>query len=131
MVSLTSLVLTVTLVAVQLAMGQISPRIVRSLLQDRPSQLAIGLMMASIVALILYVHHAGQSLRAVGLIDLVGDNLRRVLEERTRPTGPSRPPTTWSARSSSPPSRATWSDSTTTAWSPRPQRPAACWNWCQ
>jgi hypothetical protein len=43
---------------------------------------AFGLMMAGVVALILYVHHAGQSLRAVGLIDLVGDNLRRVLDER-------------------------------------------------
>jgi hypothetical protein len=86
-----------------------------SLLEDRPSQLAIGLfaatftdailtlrqvddqrgsvpglsvlvayglMIASIISLILYVHHAGQSLRAVGLIDLVGDNLRRVLDER-------------------------------------------------
>src|SRR3712207_5730383 len=43
MVSLTSLVLTVTLVAVQLAMGQFSPRIVGALLTDRWSQLALGL----------------------------------------------------------------------------------------
>jgi uncharacterized membrane protein len=40
MVSLTSLVLTVTLVVVQLAMGQFSPRIVAALLTDRFSQLA-------------------------------------------------------------------------------------------
>lgn len=125
LVSLTSLVLTVTLVAVQLAMGQFSPRIVRSLLQDRKNQLAIGLfaaafahtiltlrevddrtgtvpglsvllafllMGASIVALVLYVAHAGQSLRAVGLIDLVGDNLRQVIEERY-PAGRTGPPT--------------------------------------
>src|SRR3712207_7164528 len=38
MVSLTSLVLTVTLVAVQLAMGQFSPRIVGALLNDRFSR---------------------------------------------------------------------------------------------
>jgi uncharacterized membrane protein len=110
MVSLTSLVLTVTLVAVQLAMGQFSPRIVGALLSDRFSQLAIGLfgatfvvavliireirgsdtgtvpglsvllahllMAASLVTLILFVHHAGQTMRATGLIDLVGDRTR-------------------------------------------------------
>jgi uncharacterized membrane protein len=113
MVSLTSLVLTVTLVAVQLAMGQFSPRIVGALLTDRWSQLAIGLfgasflaavltlreirgsdtgtvpglsmllcyvlMLASIVVLILYVHHAGQGLRVAGLIDLVGDRSREFI----------------------------------------------------
>src|SRR4051794_8142267 len=110
MVSLTTLVLTVTLVAVQLAMGQFSPRIVGALLADRWSQLAIGLfgasflvsvltlreirgsdtgrvpgvsmllsyalMLASIVVLVLFVHHAGQGLRVAGLIDLVGDRSR-------------------------------------------------------
>jgi uncharacterized membrane protein len=34
------------------------------------------LLLASLVALVLYVHHAGQSLRVAGLIDLVGDNLQ-------------------------------------------------------
>jgi uncharacterized membrane protein len=110
MASLTSLVLTVTLVAVQLAMGQFSPRIVGALLSDRFSQLAIGLfgatfvvavltlreirgsdtgtvpgltvllahllMFASLVMLILFVHHSGQTMRATGLIDLVGDRTR-------------------------------------------------------
>jgi uncharacterized membrane protein len=110
LVSLTTLVLTVTLVAVQLAMGQFSPRIVGALLTDRWSQLAIGLfgasfvvvvltlreirgsttgtvpglsmllsyvlMFASLVVLVLFVHHAGQGLRAAGLIDLVGDRSR-------------------------------------------------------
>ncbi|MGY1794585.1 DUF2254 domain-containing protein [Geodermatophilus sp. SYSU D00525] len=121
MVSLTSLVLTVTLVAVQLAMGQFSPRIVGALLNDRFSQLAIGLfgatflvavltlreirgsdtgtvpglsmllcyllMLASIVVLVLFVHHAGQGLRVAGLIDLVGDRSREfiVREHGERP----------------------------------------------
>jgi uncharacterized membrane protein len=110
LVSLTTLVLTVTLVAVQLAMGQFSPRIVGALLTDRWSQLAIGLfggsflvsvltlreirgsdtgtvpglsmllsyvlMLASVVVLVLFVHHAGQGLRVSGLIDLVGDRSR-------------------------------------------------------
>ena len=42
MVSLAALVLTITMVVVQLAMGQFSPRIVQRILQDKPSQLAIG-----------------------------------------------------------------------------------------
>src|SRR3954464_783967 len=113
LVSLTTLVLTVTLVAVQLAMGQFSPRIVGALLADRWSQLAVGLfgasflvvvltlreirgsdtgtvpgasmvlsyvlMLASIVVLILFVHHAGQGLRVAGLIDLVGDRSRELI----------------------------------------------------
>jgi uncharacterized membrane protein len=53
LVTLTGLVLSLTLVAVQLAMGQFSPRIVRTLLQDRPSQLAIGLFGATFVQAIL------------------------------------------------------------------------------
>src|SRR3954470_10060581 len=53
MVSLTTLVLTVTLVAVQLAMGQFSPRIVGALLADRWSQLAIGLFGASFLVTVL------------------------------------------------------------------------------
>jgi uncharacterized membrane protein len=46
-VTLTSMVLTVTLVAVQLAMGQFSPRIVRALLHDRTDQLAIAVFGAT------------------------------------------------------------------------------------
>jgi uncharacterized membrane protein len=46
-VTLTSLVLTVTLVAVQLAMGQFSPRIVRALLDDRGDQFAIAIFGAT------------------------------------------------------------------------------------
>jgi len=47
MVSLTALVLTVVLVVVQLAMGQFSPRIVASILQDKPSQFAIGIFVGT------------------------------------------------------------------------------------
>ena len=46
-VTLTSMVLTVTLVAVQLAMGQFSPRIVRALLDDRGNQFAIAVFGAT------------------------------------------------------------------------------------
>jgi uncharacterized membrane protein len=47
MVSLAALVLTVTMVVVQLAMQQFSPRIVQTFLQDKPSQFAIGLFVAT------------------------------------------------------------------------------------
>jgi len=53
MVSLTTLVLTITMVVVQLAMGQFSPRIVQRILRDKPSQLAIGLFVATFVHTIL------------------------------------------------------------------------------
>jgi len=113
LVTLISIVLTVITVAVQLAMQQFSPRIVRPLLKDRRNQCMVGLfgatlvvslivapqayghkagsgpglpglsiltaevlMLASVIALILYVHQAGQSMRVGGLIDLVGDQTR-------------------------------------------------------
>jgi uncharacterized membrane protein len=116
LVTLISIVMTVITVAVQLAMQQFSPRIVRPLLQDRRNQCVIGLfaatlvfslivvpqaythgpgkgpelpglsillaetlMLASVIALILYVHQAGQSMRVGGLIDLVGDQTREMV----------------------------------------------------
>ncbi|HET9260575.1 MAG TPA: DUF2254 domain-containing protein [Acidimicrobiia bacterium] len=117
MVSLTALVLTITMVVVQLAMGQFSPRIVQRILQDRPSQLAIGLFVAtfvhailtlrevtsegngtgqvpgiavvtafvlvlmSIAVLVVYVHHLGQTLRVSALIELVGKDTRRLVDQ--------------------------------------------------
>ena len=125
MVSLTALVLTVTMVVVQLAMGQFSPRIVQRVLQDKPSQLAIGLFVAtfvhavltvrevrtelggegrvpgiavmtafvlvlvSIAVLVIYVHHIGRSLRVSALIELVGNDTRKLIERvyaEKRPT---------------------------------------------
>src|SRR3954468_23217830 len=116
MVSLATLVLTITMVVVQLAMGQFSPRIVQTFLKDRPSQLAIGLFVAtfahamltlrevqfdgdgqvpgvaivvayllvltSIAMLVLYVHHIGRSLRVSALIELVGSDIRELLDRR-------------------------------------------------
>jgi uncharacterized membrane protein len=124
MVSLTALVLTVTMVVVQLAMGQFSPRIVQRILQDKPSQFAIGLfvatfvhailalrevtiegdgtgqvpgiavvtafvlVLASIVVLVMYVHHIGRSLRVSALIELVGRDTRELLDRVYRDKGP-------------------------------------------
>ena len=118
MVTLTALVLTITMVVVQLAMGQFTPRVLRTILRDRPSQVAIGVFVAtfahamlvmrevqaptpgdpegyvpglaivvayvlvivSILVLVGYVHHIGQSLRVASLIESVGTESREVLE---------------------------------------------------
>jgi uncharacterized membrane protein len=114
MVSLAALVLTITMVVVQLAMGQFSPRVVQRVLRDKPSQLAIGVFVAtfahamlamrevmfeprntvpgcaivvayflvfvSIVVLVMYVHHIGQSLRVSALIELVGRDTRKLID---------------------------------------------------
>ena len=58
MLTLTGLVLSLLVVAVQLAMGTFSPRIVRQILQDRPSQAAIGLFAGTFT-------HAMLAMRAV------------------------------------------------------------------
>ena len=119
MVSLAALVLTITMVVVQLAMGQFSPRIVQTILKDKPSQLAIGifvgtfayamlamrdvaitggpngqgtvpglavvfaflLVLISIVVLVIYVNHIGRSLRVSALIELVGSDTRKLLDD--------------------------------------------------
>src|SRR5688500_8250524 len=127
MVSLATLVLTITMVVVQLAMGQFSPRIVQRILRDKPSQLAIGLfvatfvhavltirevldkgdgtgqvpgiavatsyvlVLASIAALVMYVHHIGQSLRVSALIELVGDDTRKLVNRHYPDSGPAVP----------------------------------------
>lgn len=62
MVSLAALVLTITMVVVQLAMGQFSPRIVQRILQDKPSQLAIGIFVGTFA-------HAMLTLREVQVGD--------------------------------------------------------------
>src|SRR4051795_4287321 len=66
MVSLTALVLTITSVVVQLAMGQFSPRSVRPFLQDRPSQFAIGVFVGTFA-------HAMLAMRAVLSFSHPGD----------------------------------------------------------
>jgi uncharacterized membrane protein len=127
MVSLATLVLTITMVVVQLAMGQFSPRIVQRILRDKPSQVAIGLFvatfvhavltirevvdrgdgtgqvpsiavatsyllaLASIAALVIYVHHIGQSLRVSALIELVGHDTRKLVDRRYSDAGPPPP----------------------------------------
>lgn len=123
MVTLTGIVLTIVLVVVQLAMGQFSPRIVRAILHDRPSQFAIGIFVASfahamlamreiasteegapvpglsivvafglvvvsIIVLILYINHIGQSLRAAALIESVGKETRDILDKLYADHGP-------------------------------------------
>ena len=125
-ITLLSVVLTVMTVAVQLAMGQFSPRIVGALLRDPLHQLAFALVaatvafgivaligvddqkghvpgltvlatyvlaVASLAMLVIYVSHAGERLRATGLIDLVGDQLHVEIAKRFPAVGgPPLPP---------------------------------------
>jgi uncharacterized membrane protein len=49
LLTLATIVVTLTLVAVQVAMGQFSPRIVRAILEDRRNQLALGLIIGTFV----------------------------------------------------------------------------------
>jgi uncharacterized membrane protein len=119
-VTLLSVVLTVLTVAVQLAMGQFSPRIVGALLRDRLHQFAFALFamtaafaivsllgiqtqknqvpgltvltaytlaLVSLAVLIVFVGHAGNRLRATGLIDLVGNQLHVEIHRRFPPGG--------------------------------------------
>ena len=161
MVSLAALVLTITMVVVQLAMGQFSPRIVQPILKDRPSQFAIGifvgtfafamlamrdvligasgnagqvpgltvlvaflLVVVSIAVLVLYVHHIGRSLRVSALIELVGSETRRLLDD-TYPgqDGRARATSCWHRV------RVCSSTSTSSAWWRRPSVPTVRSSW--
>jgi len=62
MITLAGIVLTIVLVVVQLAMQQFSPRIVRAILHDRPSQWAIGIFVAAFA-------HAMLAMREVASTD--------------------------------------------------------------
>jgi uncharacterized membrane protein len=67
MVSLAALVLTITMVVVQLAMGQFSPRIVQTFLRDKPSQIAVGLFIATFVHAMLTLREIRGSETVPGL----------------------------------------------------------------
>ena len=64
-VTLLALVLTVTMVVVQLAMGQFSPRIVQTFLQDKPSQIAIGLFVATFAHAMLAMREVNSQAKTV------------------------------------------------------------------
>ncbi len=68
MVSLAALVLTITMVVVQLAMGQFSPRIVQRILRDKPSQVAIGLFVATFVHAILAIREVTNEGDGIGQV---------------------------------------------------------------
>jgi uncharacterized membrane protein len=73
MVSLATLVLTITMVVVQLAMGQFSPRIVQTILRDKPSQFAIGIFVATFAHAMLTLREVrfGDESRVPGLAVVV------------------------------------------------------------
>lgn len=67
------------MVAVQLAMGQFSPRIVRALLQDRVSHLAYGLFASTFTFAILALREVGAVVGGTvpGLTVLMARSTRR------------------------------------------------------
>ena len=70
-VTLCALVLTVTMVVVQLAMGQFSPRIVQTFLQDKPSQIAIGLFVATFAHAMLAMREVNNEAKTVPGVAIV------------------------------------------------------------
>jgi uncharacterized membrane protein len=70
-VTLLALVLTVTMVVVQLAMGQFSPRIVQTFLQDKPSQIAIGLFVATFAHAMLAMREVNTTAKTVPGVAIV------------------------------------------------------------
>jgi len=66
-VQLTGLVLSLSLVVIQLAMGQFSPRIVRSLLNDRRSQWAIGIFVGTVAFSLFSIRRVGEGGEVPGL----------------------------------------------------------------
>jgi uncharacterized membrane protein len=70
-VQLAGLVLSLSLVVIQLAMGQFSPRIVRSLLNDRRSQWAIGVLVGTVAFTIFSIRRVGEGGQVPGLTMLV------------------------------------------------------------
>ena len=91
MVSLAALVLTITMVVVQLAMGQFSPRIVQTFLRDKPSQIAVGLFVATFVHAMLTLREVqvGGGGSVPGLAILVVVRARRGQRGRARVVRPS------------------------------------------
>ncbi len=68
MLTLTGLVLSLVVVVVQLAMGVFSPRIVRQILQDRPSQAAIGLFAGTFAHAMLTMRHVRTAPQGAGSV---------------------------------------------------------------
>ena len=83
MVSLAALVLTITMVVVQLAMGQFSPRIVQTFLRDKPSQIAVGLFIATFVHAMLTLREIHGQRDGAGTVDR-----RRLRARRDQRRGP-------------------------------------------
>ncbi len=118
MIAFTGVVFSVTIVALQLASSQYSPRVLRNFLRDRRTQLALGSFIAafvyallvlrgvrsetvdeaafvprlsismafvvlafSLVMFVVYVHEIAQSIRASRIIQTIGDETRRCLDQ--------------------------------------------------
>lgn len=115
MLTFTGLVFSVTMLVLQLASSQLSPRVMRTFLRDRMNQtilglfvatflyallvlrevrtpavgpafvpsiavtVAYGLLVASVGAFIIYIHHMAQAIRAVSVLRSVGHETREAI----------------------------------------------------
>ena len=127
MITVTGLVFTITVVVLQLASNQFSPRVLRTFLRDRGSQIPLGvftatfvyslfvlvrvrtgvvgavfvprlsvsvsfaLIVASMLALVYFVNHVAQSIRAVNIIESVAAETREAIDVAF-PPGPDTAP---------------------------------------
>ena len=74
MITVTTLVFSITVVALQLAASQLSPRVLRSFMGDRPNQLVLGFFIATFTYALLVLRavrsphrrRGGLRARAVG-----------------------------------------------------------------
>src|SRR5918994_322555 len=82
-IAFTGTVFSITIVALQLASTQFSPRVLRTFLRDRATQHCFGafvLIVGSVFAFVFLVHHVAQSVRAVSIIDAVASETRASIE---------------------------------------------------
>jgi uncharacterized membrane protein len=80
MISFTALVFTITMLVLQQASSQLSPRVMRTFLRDRASQLALGLFVATFVfSLLVLIAVEPDSVPELGILGAIGLVLAAVL----------------------------------------------------
>lgn len=94
MLTFTGLVYSITMLVLQLASSQLSPRVMRTFLRDRVNQGVLGLfiatflyallvlreirvlLVASVASFVFYIHHMAEAIRAAHVLRSVADETR-------------------------------------------------------
>jgi uncharacterized membrane protein len=74
MITFTGLVFSITIVVLQLASGQFSPRVLRTFLRDRLSQLSLGIFVATFTYSLVVLRHV----RSAGEVEGLGASIPRI-----------------------------------------------------